>query len=74
MNIRDMSDAELDAAIVAALDAAHMPDRPPFNEFNLHADGTKEIRNPSRGYMKDAERWCALANERDRRANWNPQQ
>lgn len=70
--IQRMSDAELDAAIAAALDAAHLPDEAPFNEFNLHADGTKEIRNPSGGWRKASAEWVRLHEERDRRARSLP--
>lgn len=66
-DLRRMSDEELDAAIAAARKAAHRRDNPLFNKFNLHADGTKEICNPCRGWAKDSAEWSRLCAERDRR-------
>lgn len=64
-NLARLSDETLEAAIVAARELAHSS---PMGEYNLHADGTKEIRNPTRAWAKDAEEWVRLCDERDRRA------
>jgi hypothetical protein len=65
--LTDLSDTELEAKIAAALERAHAPNPPHINEFNLHADGTKEIRNPSDHWARASRDWIALCDERDRR-------
>ena len=59
-----MRDAELDAAIVAALDAARGA---PFAEYNLRADGTASLRNHTDAYARHAREWMRLCDERVRR-------
>jgi len=57
-----------DAALNDAIDAAHAKaSGAPFGEFNLHADGTAEIRNPTSAWARFSDEWCELCAERDKR-------
>jgi len=66
-----MTDAELDIAIAAALKRAH---EAPMGEYNLHADGTREIRNHTYAWAKASAEWARLCEERNRRAAVHIQQ
>lgn len=59
-----MTDEELDLAVVAARKRAH---EAPMGEYNLHADGTAEIRNATYAWAKESAEWMRLCDERDRR-------
>lgn len=64
--MRHLTDTELEAAISRSYKDARDA---PFGEFNLHADGSAEVRNPTTAWARHSEEWCRLCAERDRRVS-----
>lgn len=67
MSYAYLSDDELARMIAAADERAHAPNAPGINEFNLHADGIREIRNHSNYYARAAQEWFDLCAGRNKR-------
>lgn len=68
-----LSDEELEKQIKTASDNAHAPNeifpnqKSAMNEYNVHANGDKEIRNHSDSWAKWSKELGKLCDERDRR-------